>query len=58
MKKYHKIEAVRFWDDELRIKIDGHEHKFKFSSISVKLANASEMEKLKFEISPSGYGSH
>ncbi|MFQ5707715.1 MAG: DUF2442 domain-containing protein [bacterium] len=58
MKKHHEVETVQFRDDKIRIKIDGHEHEFELSSISEKLANASEIERQKYEISPSGYGIH
>jgi len=58
MKKHHEVETVQFRDDKIRIKIDGQEHEFELSSISEKLANASEIERQKYEISPSGYGIH
>ena len=58
MKKHHEIETIQFKGNKIRIKIDGQEHKFKLSSTSDKLANASENERQKYEISPSGYGIH
>lgn len=58
MKKYHEIRNIRFSQEKLRIVIDGKEHEFKLSEISRKLAQASELEKNKFQISPSGYGIH
>ena len=58
MKKYHEVETVQFQDEKLRIRIDGEEHEFELSTISEKLANASEIERAKYQISPSGYGIH
>ncbi len=58
MKKHHVIETIQFRENKIRIKIDGQEHEFELSSISEKLANASENERQKYEISPSGYGIH
>jgi len=58
MKKYHEVDLVQFQNEKLRIKINGEEHKFELSTISKKLANASEIERKKYQISPSGYGIH
>lgn len=58
MKKHHEIESVQFEGEILRIVADGEEHKFDLSAISEKLANASENERKKYLISPSGYGIH
>lgn len=58
MKKYHETETVQFQDEKLRIRIDGEEHEFDLSTISGKLANASEIERTKYQISSSGYGIH
>jgi len=58
MKKYHEISDIHFTDETLKIKIDGKNHEFKLSAISEKLADASDIERNKYEISPSGYGIH
>ncbi len=58
MKKYHEVEAVQFQDEKIRVRIDGEEHEFELSTISEKLSNASEIERTKYQISPSGYGIH
>jgi hypothetical protein len=58
MKKHHEVSNIRFDDDLLKIKIDGNEHEFRLSEISKKLTKASDIEKNKYEISPSGYGIH
>lgn len=58
MKKYHEISDVHFADEALRIRIDGKLYEFELSAISEKLANASSIERERFQISPSGYGIH
>jgi len=58
LKKYHEINAIQFNEETLKIKIDGQSYEFKLSGISEKLANASDIEKNKYEISLSGYGIH
>ncbi len=58
MKKYHKASDIGFTEDTLKLTIDGKQYEFKFSAISKKLANASPVERNRYEISPSGYGIH
>lgn len=58
MKRLHDIESVQFISEKLKIIIDGEEHEFELASISKKLAHATEFERTKFQISPSGYGIH
>ena len=58
MKKYHKIEKIVFKNNELITQIDGKEYTFQLSDISPKLANASQIERDNYKISPSGYGIH
>lgn len=58
MKKYREVSDIRFTDESLKIRIDGQNYEFKISAISERLANASEVERGKYEISPSGYGIH
>jgi len=58
MKKYHKISDLHLTGETLKITIDGKHLEFKLSDISEKLANATDMERKKYEISPSGYGIH
>lgn len=56
MKYSHSINNVIIIQNKLRLTIDGKEYSFQLRTISKKLYNASEEEKNKFEISPSGYG--
>ena len=58
MKKYHEVSDICFTDETLKIKIDGKSYEFKLSAISEKLGTASDIERNRYEISPSGYGIH
>jgi Protein of unknown function (DUF2442) len=58
MKNHHKIENLRFKDDDLFITIDGEEKKIRLNKVSSVLEKASEAERNEFQISPSGYGVH
>ena len=58
MKPYHVITNVTVNDDELSLIIDGKVYVYSFSNMSSRLSNASEVERERFEISPSGYGIH
>jgi hypothetical protein len=58
MKKYHEVSDIHFTDETIKIKIDGKHYAFKLAAISRKLANASDIERNRYEISPSGYGIH
>ncbi len=58
MKKYHKVEKINFVKDNLILKVDGKEYKFRLADISHRLVSASSKEREKYEISASGYGIH
>ena len=58
MRKRHVIEKVSFDRDKLVLDVDGQVHTFNLSKISRRLANASSVDRERFEISPSGYGIH
>ena len=58
MKNYRDVQSVQFEGQRLRISVDGKDHEFQLSAVSEKLANASEIERNKCQISPSGYGIH
>jgi hypothetical protein len=58
MEKAYNINELRFEDDYLIIFVDNQMIKVKLSSISEKLAKASDHERNEFKISPSGYGIH
>jgi hypothetical protein len=58
MKKVHNIEKIQFSGKEMILLVDGNKYIFQLNKISKKLAGASQVEKEKFKISPSGYGIH
>ena len=58
MKQYHDVTDVHFEDNILHVTIDGQARMFDIHEISQVLLNASEKDRLTFEISPSGYGIH
>lgn len=58
MKKIHEIGQVRFTDGLLEIEIDGRLDVFHLEKVSPVLMNASELERMTYEVSPSGYGIH
>ena len=58
MRKHHVINKVLVDKNKLVLHVDGGVHTFNLSEISRRLANASPLERERFEISPSGYGIH
>jgi hypothetical protein len=58
MKPYHQVTGLRFEGNVMILSIDGEEKRFQVSDISSALQHASEQERNRFEISPSGYGIH
>ena len=58
MKKYHRVKNIRFEKHYLLVQVDGTDHRIDLRLQSKRLASASDKEKLKFEVSPSGYGIH
>lgn len=58
MVKYHDVQKVIFKDGKLILKVDGKEYAFQLLNISRKLASASDIEREKYDVSPSGYGLH
>jgi hypothetical protein len=58
MKKYHIVQDIRFSKKHMTLTIDGEKKSFSIKDISSALAHASEVERMTYEISPSGYGIH
>jgi len=58
MTPYHHITGLCFEGDVMVLTIDGQEQRFHLSDISPALQAASEQERNRCEISPSGYGIH
>lgn len=58
MSKFHQIKNLEFKNDWLTIEIDGNIKKYDLNKISPQLSGASDIERMTYEISPSGYGIH
>ncbi len=58
MKTHHVVKDVSVSDGKLLLTVDGEFCSFQLAKISSLLANASDEELEKFEITPSGYGIH
>ncbi len=54
----HRVQKIEFKNDKMYLKIDNEEYVFQIKDISKKLLNASNLEREKYEISPSAYGIH
>jgi hypothetical protein len=52
------ISNLRFDKNQLVLRVDEKEIKIDLAKISLKLLNASEVERSIFKVSPSGYGIH
>lgn len=52
MEKLHKIQELRFDNEFLYLSVDNQTIKIGLSEISDKLANANDIEKNYFEVSP------
>lgn len=58
MNKCHDVQHVAFTDFEMLLTVDGATHRFEIAAISKRLSQASQTERERYEISPSGYGIH
>jgi len=58
MKRIHNVQKIIFKENSMYLTVDGEENVFQIEKISKRLLNATEIERNKFEISPSGYGIH
>jgi hypothetical protein len=58
MKKYHSISNVKFENGFLVVTVNGKPQKVQLKKVSPILEKATEGERSRFEISPSGYGIH
>jgi len=54
----YQIERINFINDLMKMNINGKNYDFNLNQVSLKLLNASEIERNFFKISPSGYGVH
>jgi len=58
MNKKHDVQRVAFRDGEMVLTVDGATHRFELKTISQRLFQATQTERERYEISPSGYGIH
>jgi hypothetical protein len=58
MEKLHKINSIRFSEDEMIITIDHQQYNINLRKVSSRLLNASDEERNNFELSPQNYGIH
>ncbi len=58
MKPYHDVKDISVQNGKLSLNIDGEMHTYNLEDVSNLLANASDEEVAKFEVSPAGYGIH
>ena len=54
----HKIEELTFDKNTLLLRVDGKLYRIPIDLASSKLANANDIERNLFKVSPSGYGVH
>ena len=58
MNKKHDVQRVAFMDGEMVVTVDGTTHRFELTTVSQRLCQATQTERERYEISPSGYGIH
>ena len=58
MHEVHDIQRLSFEDACLHLWVEGREYVFDLADISPRLLHASPEERMKYEVSPSGYGIH
>lgn len=58
MRKHHDVSNVRFKGDVLTMNVDGRDIRLAPESLPKSLREASEEDRGRFEVSPSGYGIH
>jgi hypothetical protein len=58
MNRLHEVRRLSFEKDRMRLDVDGREYVFDLKDISPRLLHASADERMRYEVSPSGYGIH
>jgi len=58
MNRVHEIAGLSFENNCMRVQIDGREYAFDLKEVSPRLLHASGEQRVKYEVSPSGYGIH
>lgn len=54
----HKVKEIVFENNNLILKVNGNTYSIPIAKASSKLANANEIQRGLYKISPSGYGIH
>ncbi len=58
MTKAHEVSDVRISGTTLTMTVDGRQYRFDLAEASERLARATQAQRDRFELSPSGYGIH
>jgi len=58
MIKTHEVRDARISGTTLTMNVDGRQYRFDLAKASKRLARATQAQREKFELSPSGYGIH
>jgi hypothetical protein len=58
MNKYHDVQRVALTNDEMVLTVDGATHRFDLKAVSPRLLQATQSERERYEVPPSGYGIH
>ena len=53
---YHKVDFISFIDNNMILKVDGREYKYKLKDVSQRLLKATKKEREAFRVISSGYG--
>lgn len=56
--KFHTVEKITFSGDTMLLDVDSRQVKVDLREVSPLLATASSAQRMRYEISPSGYGIH
>lgn len=56
--RFHSVEKITFFGDEMILDVDSHRVTVDLRKVSQVLAAAAPEKRMRYEISPSGYGIH
>jgi hypothetical protein len=56
MSKLHEVESLEFVGDVMVVRVDGRSIRVPIRACSRRLANATDAERRRYVVSPSGYG--
>ena len=58
MPEVHDVQKLSFEGSRMHLRVDGRDYTFDLADVSASLLRASPEERMKYEVSPSGYGIH